>query len=197
MAADDEDGADGAVGRGSEGPAHEAGLDAAFAALLRALRALPGPCSPPIGAGAFDILYACEREVVVWYEPARDGVEQREVTIPGALLRDAWALTLRGEPVEEAALRALATGAAGGRWLLALLAQVPGVETRREAPMETVGRGPEGSAHGSMDGVERGPEGSAHGAEGDEPRVTLIWRGADLTPSPAPEGSGKRRQTRS
>jgi hypothetical protein len=140
-------------GRGPEGPAH----DAAFADLLRALRTLPGPCAPPVGAGAFDILYASEREVVVWYQSARDGVEQREVTIPGALLRAAWALTLQGAPVEEAALRALATGAAGGRWLLALLAQVPGVETRRE---------------------ERGPEGAAHGAGEDEPRVTLIWRSA-------------------
>jgi hypothetical protein len=182
MAADGADDADGVDGRGPEGPAHAAGLDAAFAALLRALRSIPGPCLPPIGAGAFDVLYACEREVVVWYEPARDGAEQREVTIPGALLRDAWALTLRGEPVEEEALRGLATGAAGGRWLLALLAQVPGVETRREEPIEEAGRG---------------PEGVAHGADGDEPRVTLIWRGVDLTPSPSPERRGERRRARS
>ncbi|HEU0025652.1 MAG TPA: hypothetical protein VFQ25_00930 [Ktedonobacterales bacterium] len=177
MAADDADDADGWEGLGSEGPAHgregerglegrpahDAAFDAAFASLLRALRTIPGPCAPPVGAGAFDILYASEREVVVWYQPARDGVEQREVTIPGALLRAAWALTRRGEPVEEAALRALATGAAGGRWLLALLAQVPGIETRREEPVAADGG--------------RGPEGPAHDAMEDEPRVTLIWRG--------------------
>ncbi len=131
----------------------DARLDVAFAALLRALRTLPGPCAPPVGEGAFDILYASEREVVVWYEPARDGVEQREVTIPSGLVRAAWALALRGAPVDEAALRALAPGAAGGRWLLALLAQVPGVETRREAV--------------DSDGA----------AESDTP-VFLIWRGA-------------------
>lgn len=133
-------------------PPPDARLDAAFAALLRALRTLPGPCAPPVGAGAFDILYASEREVVVWYAPARDGVEQREVAIPSGLVRAAWALALRGAPVDEAALRALASGAAGGRWLLALLAQVPGVETRREV-VETDG-----------------------GAESDSP-VFLIWRG--------------------
>ena len=143
----------------------DARLDAAFAALLRALRAIPGPCAPPIGAGAFDILYASEREVVVWYAPARDGVEQREVAIPGALLRAAWALALRGEPVAEPALRALAPGAAGGRWLLSLLAQVPGMETRHEPLVEE--HGPEGPAHGSEE---------ANGS-GDEPRVTLTWRG--------------------
>ncbi len=144
----------------------DARLDAAFTALLGALRALTGPCAPPVGAGAFDILYASEREVVVWYEPARDGVEQREVAIPCVLLRAAWALTLRGAPVDEAALRALAPGAAGGRWLLALLAQVPGMETRREETVDGV--------------VDREPsaEAPAHGAGGDEPLVTLIWRGA-------------------
>ncbi len=133
----------------------DARLDAAFAALLRALRGLPGPCAPPVGAGEFDILYASEREVVVWYTPARDGVEQREVAIPGALLRAAWALALRGAPLDEAALRALAPGASGGRWLLALLAQVPGVETLREP-------------------VEAGRDGRDEAA--DSP-VFLIWRG--------------------
>jgi hypothetical protein len=139
----------------------DAGLDAAFAGLLRALRALPGPCAPPVGAGAFDILFACEREVVVWYAPARDGREdtvQREVSIPGGLVRAAWALTLRGEPVDEAALRALAASAGRGRWLLALLAQVPGVETRHAESPDASGQ--------------------EHGAGGeDEPQVALIWRG--------------------
>lgn len=134
----------------------DARLDTAFAALLRALRRLPGPCAPPVGVGAFDVLYASEREVVVWYVPARDGVEQREVAIPGPLLRAAWALALRGEPVDEATLRTLATGAAGGRWLLALLAQVPGVETQREL-------------------VEA--SGASDGEDSSESPVFLIWRG--------------------
>ncbi|MDE3228651.1 MAG: hypothetical protein KGO05_02120, partial [Chloroflexota bacterium] len=84
-----------------------AGDDAAFAELLRCLRATPGPCAPPVGAGAFDILYASAREIVVWYMPAKDGAEQREVAIPARLARSAWAVLRRGEPVDEAALRAL------------------------------------------------------------------------------------------
>ena len=167
----DEDGEDWEALARQEGPEHppnphwpdmsapaDTAPDAAFAALLRALRAIPGPCAPPVGAGAFDILYASEREVVVWYAPARDGVEQREVAIPSPLLRAAWALALRGAPVEEAALRTLATGAAGGRWLLALLAQVPGVETRREARLDTE--------------AEAGVNDAA-----TDVAISLIWRG--------------------
>lgn len=130
-----------------------AGDDAAFAELLRSLRAVPGPCAPPIGAGAFDILYASVREIVVWYSPAKDGAEQREVAIPARLARSAWAVLRRGEPVDEAALRELAAGAAGGRWLLALFAQLPTVEVR---------------AVSASDGQEAG-----------ETAVTLRWRGGD------------------
>jgi hypothetical protein len=107
-----------------------AASDAAFTALLRSLRALPGPCAPPVGEGAFDILYASAREIVVWFVPAKDGVEQKEVAIPARLARVAWDVLLRGEPVDEAALRAIAAGAAGGRWLLALFAQLPSIEVR-------------------------------------------------------------------
>lgn len=105
-------------------------MDAPFAELLHSLRALAGPCAPPIGEGAFDILYASPREIVVWFAPAKDGVEQREVAIPTRLARVAWEVMLRGGPVDEAALRAIAAGAAGGRWLLALFAQLPTVEVR-------------------------------------------------------------------
>ncbi|HEX9037319.1 MAG TPA: hypothetical protein VF808_10055 [Ktedonobacterales bacterium] len=147
----------------------DAALDMAFARLLRALRALPGPCEPPVGVGGFDILYASEREVVVWYAPARDGVEQREVAIPGGLVRAAWALTRRGAPVDEAALRALAASPGRGRWLLALLAQVPGVETRRgEAPTLVEDSPVENTPDGEADAGQTAP---------DEPYVTLIWRG--------------------
>ena len=114
-------------------PTASAGIattDDACAALLRTLRALPGPCAPPVGEGAFDILYASAREIVVWFVSAKEGASQREVAIPTRLARDAWEIIRRGEPVDEAALRALADGAAGGRWLLALFAQLPGVEVR-------------------------------------------------------------------
>lgn len=123
--------------------------DAAFAELLGSLRVVPGPCAPPVGEGAFDILYASAREIVVWYIPAKDGVEQREVAIPARLARVAWETLRRGEPVDEAALRELAAGAAGGRWLLALFAQLPAVEVRAAAA----------------------PDGADAGA------VTLRWRG--------------------
>ncbi|HEX2350308.1 MAG TPA: hypothetical protein VHI51_17870 [Ktedonobacterales bacterium] len=110
--------------------------DAAFAALLAALRALPGPCAPPVGEGAFDILYASAREIVVWFVSAKDGAAQREVAIPARLAREAWALIRQGAPVDEAMLRAIAAGAAGGRWLLALFAQLPGVEVREAEQAE-------------------------------------------------------------
>lgn len=127
---------------------------AEFTRLLAALRALPGPCAPPVGVGAFDILFASSREVVVWYAPARDGLEQREVAIPCDLVRASWALVLRGAPVDEEALRTLASSAAHGRWLFALLAQVPGVDVE-ESP-----------STGEIDG----------GGE-TAPQVTLVWRG--------------------
>lgn len=104
--------------------------EASFDALLRSLRTLPGPCAPPVGEGAFDILYASAREIVVWYIPAKDGVEQCEVAIPARLARVAWEALLRGDPMDEEALCALAGGRKGGRWLLALFAQAPAVEVR-------------------------------------------------------------------
>jgi hypothetical protein len=188
--ADDADDADDAEGNAAP---PDAEFDTAFAALLRALRALPGPCAPPVGVGTFDILYASEREVVVWYAPARDGVEQREVAIPCALLRSAWSLALRGTPVDEAALRALAPGRAGAHWLLALLAQVPGMEARHELVEmgDEGGRDPEGPAQGAAE-ERRDPEGPARevaggaSAGGDGPRVTLIWHGEAHSPAAEP-----------
>jgi hypothetical protein len=112
--------------------------EASFAALLRSLRTLSDShsCMPPVGEGAFDILYASAREIVVWYIPAKDGVEQREVAIPARLARAAWEALLRGDPVDEATLCALAGGLAGGRWLLALFAQAPAVEVRHVSPAD-------------------------------------------------------------
>ncbi len=88
---------------------------------------MAGPCKPPVGAGSFEILYANTHEVVVWYAPMREGQQAREVAIPCALLLAAWETLMKGEPLTEATLCTLAGGAAGGRWLLVTLAQLPQV----------------------------------------------------------------------
>src|SRR4249920_734879 len=100
--------------------------------LLRALRRLERTCEPPIGVGAFDVLYASAIEVVVWYSPARPEHRPGEVAIPTAWLAAAWAALVDGARLEEAVLEELGQGVAGGRWLLAVLAQIPGVVTRVE-----------------------------------------------------------------
>jgi hypothetical protein len=100
--------------------------------LLRALRLLERTCEPPIGVGAFDVLYASTVEVVVWYSPARAEHRPGEVAIPTAWLAAAWAALISGARLEESALAELGQGAAGGRWLLAVLAQLPGVVARLE-----------------------------------------------------------------
>jgi hypothetical protein len=100
--------------------------------LLRALRLLERTCEPPVGVGAFDVLYASAVEVVVWYSPARPEHRPGEVAIPTAWLAAAWTALAGGARLEEAALEELGQGSAGGRWLLAVLAQIPGVVTRIE-----------------------------------------------------------------
>ena len=105
----------------------------AFDDVLRYLRALSGPCAPPVGAGAFDVLYASAREGVVWYAPAREGQAPREVAIPCAPLDAAWGALRDTRAVAEATLCELAGGAAGGRWLLVVLAQLPLAQVRADA----------------------------------------------------------------
>jgi hypothetical protein len=100
--------------------------------ILRCLRALERTCEPPIGVGAFDVLYASAVEVVVWYSPARPEHRSGEVAIPTAWLAAAWAALVGGARLEEATLEEFGQGSAGGRWLLAVLAQIPGVVTRAE-----------------------------------------------------------------
>jgi len=100
--------------------------------LLRRLRLLEQTCEPPVGVGAFDVLYASAVEVVVWYSPARPEHRPGEVAIPTAWLAAAWSALVAGTRLEEAALEELGQGVAGGRWLLAVLAQIPGVVTRVE-----------------------------------------------------------------
>jgi hypothetical protein len=100
--------------------------------LLRRLRLLEQTCEPPIGVGAFDVLYASAVEVVVWYSPARSEHRSGEVAIPTAWLAAAWTALVGGALLEVAALEEFGQGVAGGRWLLALLAQIPGVVMRIE-----------------------------------------------------------------
>jgi len=100
--------------------------------VLRCLRLLERTCEPPIGVGTFDVLYASPMEVVVWYAPARPEHHPGEVAIPTAWLAAAWGLLVSGARLEEAALADLGQGMAGGRWLLAVLAQLPGVVARLE-----------------------------------------------------------------
>lgn len=103
-----------------------------FESVLRYLRTLADSCAPPMGAGGFDVLYASAREVVVWFSPARDGQSAREVAIPAEALSAAWQFLWAGHVVDEAVLASLGLGPAGIQWVIALLAQIPGIEVRLE-----------------------------------------------------------------
>jgi hypothetical protein len=103
-----------------------------FEHVLAWLRGLAWPCAPPIGVGEFEVLYASDAEVVVWYSPAREGHRAGEIAIPCARLVAAWQRLTAGDALDEAALADLGAGAAGGRWLLALLAQLPGARVQPE-----------------------------------------------------------------
>jgi hypothetical protein len=109
-----------------------AGAPDDFDAVLRFLRGLALPCAPPIGIGSFDLLFANEHEVVVWYSPAREEHTAGEISIPCARLAAAWAALRAGEALDEETLVRLGEGVAGGRWLLAVLAQLPGMQVRAE-----------------------------------------------------------------
>lgn len=101
-----------------------------FAGVLAHLRGLAAACEPPIGVGSFLVLYASAVEVVVWYSPARETHREGEVSIPCARLAAAWSTLTTGATLDEPALERLGEGPAGGRWLLALLAQLPGASVR-------------------------------------------------------------------
>ncbi len=113
-----------AGGRGAPAPE--------FADVLRHLRALAGPCAPPAGVGSFEPLYANDDEIVVWYTPARQTHDAGEVAIPCARLAAAWARLLAGERLARETLEADGDRPARALWLLALLAQVPGVRCATE-----------------------------------------------------------------
>jgi hypothetical protein len=101
-----------------------------FMGVLAHLRGLAVECEPPIGVGSFLVLYASAAEVVVWYSPARETHRAGEVSIPCARLVAAWSALTSGAVLDEPALERLGEGPAGGRWLLALLAQLPGAVVR-------------------------------------------------------------------
>ena len=101
-----------------------------FEGVLRYLRSLGAPCEPPIGVGSFLLLYASAHEVVVWYSPAREAHREGEVAIPCSRLAAAWQALTAGETLDEAALERIGGNAIYGRWLLGLLAQIPGVSVR-------------------------------------------------------------------
>lgn len=103
-----------------------------FAGVLRHLRTLAEPCAPPAGVGSFEPLYANDDEIVVWYSPAREAHAAGEVAIPCARLAAAWARLLAGERLAREALEANGDRPGRALWLLALLAQVPGVQVSHE-----------------------------------------------------------------
>src|SRR5437879_12906387 len=103
-----------------------------FVGVLRYLRGLGAPCEPPIGVGSFLLLYASDHEVVVWYSPAREAHREGEVAIPCSRLAAAWKALAAGETLDEAALERVGGNAIYGRWLLGLLAQIPGATLRGE-----------------------------------------------------------------
>lgn len=119
-----------------------------FAEVLSYLRRLDEPCRPPVGVGSFDLLCASERHILVWYTPRREGHTAGEHAIPARCLAVAWETLRAGAPLDEPALAALGASPAVGRWLLALLAQLPGVRVRDEVSVtvELAREQPEGSA---------------------------------------------------
>ncbi|HEV7129636.1 MAG TPA: hypothetical protein VGN32_19540 [Ktedonobacterales bacterium] len=142
-----------------------------FEQMLAWLRGLAYPCAPPIGVGEFEVLYASASEVVVWYSPAREGHRAGEVVIPCARLAAAWEALVAGAALDEAALTALGEGIGGGRWLLAVLALVPGAQVDVE-PLRLVWSAPRDVTKG----------GRARRAAGVRTR---------RTPQPASDGTGQ------
>lgn len=103
------------------------GGPAEFEEVARRLRAIARTCEPPVGVGSFDVLYVNERELVVWYSPARDHQKPDEVAISCSAVRAAWSALVERGALDEAALLAIGQSQRTARWLLAILAQLPGV----------------------------------------------------------------------
>lgn len=103
---------------------------AGFEALLRCLRRLADPCEPPIGVGSFSLLYANQHEIVVWYAPVREHQQAGEVSISSRRLAAAWGALCASATLDEVACERFGGGPGRGRWLFAILAQLPGVVLR-------------------------------------------------------------------
>jgi hypothetical protein len=103
--------------------------------VLAYLRSLADPCKPPLGAGAFSLLYASRVEIVVWFDPAHD-LERPpgEVLIPSAKLANAWTDLVAGKTLDLPALGRIAGGTSGAYWLLALLSLLPQVNFTEDPP---------------------------------------------------------------
>lgn len=95
--------------------------------LARFLRGIATTCAPPLGVGSFDILYVNDRELVVWYSPVRDNQQPGEVAIARSCLRAAWGTLVERGRLDEADFIAIGASNKIARWLLAILAQAPGV----------------------------------------------------------------------
>ena len=103
--------------------------------VLAYLRSLADPCKPPLGAGAFSLLYASQTEIVVWFDPAHDlGRTPGEVLIPSAKLANAWSDLVAGKALDLTALGQIAGGTSGAYWLLALLSLLPQVNFTQDPP---------------------------------------------------------------
>lgn len=98
-----------------------------FEEVTRRLRAIAATCAPPVGVGSFDVLYVNERELVVWYSPSRDHQQPGEVAIACGAVRSAWTALLERGALDETALLEIGQTNWTARWLLAILAQLPGV----------------------------------------------------------------------
>jgi hypothetical protein len=103
--------------------------------VLAYLRGLADPCKPPLGAGAFSLLYASQVEIVVWFDPAHE-LERTpgEVLIPSAKLASAWSDLVAGKTLDLPALARIAGGTSGAYWLLALLSLLPQVNFTEDPP---------------------------------------------------------------
>jgi hypothetical protein len=103
--------------------------------VLAYLRSLADPCKPPLGAGAFSLLYASQVEIVVWFDPAHE-LERTpgEVLIPSVMLASAWSDLVAGKTLDLPALGRIAGGTAGAYWLLALLSLLPQVRFTKDPP---------------------------------------------------------------
>lgn len=103
--------------------------------VLAYLRSLADPCKPPLGAGAFSLLYASRVEIVVWFDPAHE-LERTpgEVLIPSAKLASAWSDLVVGKTLDLPALGRIAGGTSGAYWLLALLSLLPQVNFTEDPP---------------------------------------------------------------